>query len=63
MLASGNVPVRYLKLPGGFQGTDETVRIMSDLATGKWGSRSPKIRALARNILQQYGVREKDYTG
>ena len=60
-LASGNVPVQYRELPGGFRGTDATVKIMAQLAMGKYGARSPKIRAAALNIINQAGVREKDY--
>lgn len=60
-LASGNVPVQYQMLAGGFVGTDQTVAKMRDLATGRWGSRSPKIRALAINILRQAGIPEKNY--
>lgn len=59
MLATGNVPVQYKELPGGFRGTDETVKIMSKIAMGKWGTRSAKIRALALNIIRN--VPEKDY--
>jgi len=61
MLASGNVPVQFATLPSGFRGTDETVRLMSGLSHGRWGARSPKIRALAINILRQRGVPEKKY--
>lgn len=61
MLATGNVPVTYKVLPGGFKGTDETVKIMCQLAMGRYGARSPKIRALAANIIKQAGIREKDY--
>lgn len=60
-LASGNVPVKYKELPGGFRGTDATVKEMSRVAMSKYGSRSPKIRALACNIIRQAGIREKDY--
>lgn len=63
MLANGDVPVRYAMLSGGFAGTDQTVAMMSKLATGQWGSRSPKIRALAINILKRAGVPDKDYVG
>lgn len=61
MLASGNVPVQFLNVPSGFRGTDETVRLMSQLSHGRWGSRSPKIRALAINILKQRRIPEKNY--
>jgi hypothetical protein len=62
-LATGAVPVRYETLAGGFLGTDQTVARMSAAAMGKYGSKSPKIRALARNIIVQAGVPEKDYEG
>ena len=60
VLANGNVPVSFQTLPGGFQGTDDTVAQMQALATGPWGSRSPKIHALALNILTAAQVAEKD---
>lgn len=61
MLASGNVPVQYMNVPSGFRGTDETVRLMSQLSHGRWGARSPKIRALAINILRAKNVAQKNY--
>ncbi len=61
MLASGNVPAQYALLADGFRGTDQTVEIMRRLTTGAWGMRSPKIRALAINILREYRVPEKAY--
>jgi hypothetical protein len=60
-LASGNVPVEYRLLADGFRGTDATVELMRQLTTGQYGTRSPKIRALAINILKQARVPEKDY--
>jgi hypothetical protein len=60
-LASGNVPVEYRLLEDGFRGTDSTVELMRQLTTGQYGSRSPKIRALAINILKQARVPEKNY--
>jgi hypothetical protein len=63
VLANGNVPAQYQTLPGGCQGTDDTVALMQQLCTGQWGSRSPKIHALALNIVRAAGVDEKDYTG
>lgn len=62
-LASGNVPVKYEVLPGGFHGTDATVLRMARASMGKYGARSPRIRALARNIIHNAGIREKDYEG
>ncbi len=61
MLASGNVPVLYLLLSDGFRGTDQTVDIMRKITTGSYGMRSPRIRALAINILRGAGVPEKAY--
>jgi hypothetical protein len=61
MLAAGNVPIQYRQLPAGFKGTDDTAALMCQLAMGIYGARSPKIRALARNILVQKRVPEKDY--
>ena len=63
MLANGNVPISYSMLSGGFAGTYQTVAEMTKLTTGQWGSRSPKIRALAINILRQAGIPGKDYVG
>lgn len=63
MLANGNVPVQFQTLSGGWQGTDQTVALMQQLCTSQWGSRSPKIHALALNIVTQAGVAAKDYTG
>jgi hypothetical protein len=34
---------------------------MREMSMGKWGARSPKVRALAINILRKSGVPEKDY--
>jgi len=62
-LATGNTPVQYMVLSGGFQGTDETVSIMSQLAMGVYGSRSPKIADLALKIVRAANVPEKDYAG
>jgi len=50
-----------MNLSGGFRGTDETVRLMSKMAMGRYGARSPKIRALAINILREAKVPEKNY--
>ncbi len=60
-LASGNVPVEYLVLSGGFQGTDQTVALMRQMAMGQYGSRSTKIRAKAINIIKDAGAPEKNY--
>jgi len=60
-LASGNVPVSYMVLSGGKAGTDQTVALMSKLAMGIYGARSPKIRALAINILVATKTPQKQY--
>ena len=52
-----------MTLSGGFDGTDQTVAIMSKLAMGQWGARSPKVRALAINVLTAAGIGSKDYEG
>lgn len=52
----------YKTLPGGWAGTDATVALMSQIAMGKYGARSPKIRATAINIINQAGVPNKDDT-
>jgi len=56
------VPVRFMTLSGGFQGTDQTVALMSQLAMGPYGARSPKIQASAVKILKAAQVAPKDYT-
>ncbi len=61
MPVSGSVPVTYSVLSDGIRGTDETVQMMTKLAMGIYGARSPKIRALAINILTRAGVPEKKY--
>jgi hypothetical protein len=63
VLVNGKVPVQFQTLSGGFQGTDQTVALMQQYAMGQWGSRSPRIRALALNIVTNAGVPEKDYVG
>ena len=55
------VPVQFMTLSGGFKGTDQTVEIMSQLAMGPYGARSPKIQASAVKILRAAGVQPKDY--
>jgi len=56
------VPVRFMTLSGGFVGTDQTVALMSQLAMGPYGARSPKIQASAVKILKAAQVAPKDYT-
>lgn len=61
MPVSGNVPITRTKLPPGVPGTDATVSAMSSVAMGVFGAKSPKIRALAIDILRAAQVPEKDY--
>lgn len=60
---SGDVLVSRSVLPEGEAGVDATVLRMAQLAHSQWGSKSPKIRALAMNIIQKARVTEKDYYG
>lgn len=60
---SGDVPVARSVLPEGEAGVDATVLRMTQLAHSEWGAKSPKIRALAMNIIKQARVPEKDYYG
>lgn len=60
---SGDVPVSRSVLPEGEAGVDVTVRRMAELAHSQWGSKSPKIRALAMNIINKARVPQKDYYG
>lgn len=60
---SGDVPVSRSVLPEGEAGVDTTVREMARLAYSQWGSKSPKIRALAMNIINRARVPQKDYYG
>src|SRR6056297_1512306 len=63
-LADGNVPVRRTVLPtDALAATDQTVAEMMNVAEGDYGMRSPRIRALAINIVREANVREKDYYG
>ncbi len=51
-LASGDIDVSYGALPEGQDASvDATVKLMSEMAKGKFGARSPKIRAAAINII------------
>lgn len=62
--ANGNVPVERSVLPeDALLATDTTVQRMMELAEGEYGMRSPRIRALAINIVRDAKVREKDYYG
>jgi len=62
MPATGRVPIQYAELADGPDGTDQTVAVMCQVAMGRYGARSPRIRALARNIIEKAGAPEKDYT-
>lgn len=62
--ANGNVRVQRTVLPeDALAATDQTVAAMMQVAEGDYGMRSPKIRALAINIVRKAGVKEKDYYG
>ena len=61
MPVSGNVPITRTKLPPGVPGTDQTVSAMSSVAMGVYGAKSPRIRALAIDILRDAQVPEKNY--
>jgi hypothetical protein len=63
MPVNGNVPVVRSVLPAGDAGVDATVRKMADLAFGKYGAKSAKIRALAIDIIERARVEAKDYYG
>ena len=63
-LASGDINAEYSVLPEGQDASvDATVNLMSEMAKGKWGARSPKVRALAINIINKANVPDKDYFG
>ncbi len=73
-LASGDIDVTYSNLPEGQDASvDATVALMSEMAKGKFGARSPKIRAAAINIINgidpitgariDMPVADKDYFG
>jgi hypothetical protein len=50
-------------LSPGRRGTAETVAIMADLAMGRWGAQSERIRDLAVGIVRGAGIDAKDYRG
>lgn len=51
-LATGDIDVTYGTLPEGTDASvDKTVELMQEMAKGKFGARSPKIRAAALNII------------
>lgn len=51
-LATGDIDVTYGNLPVGQDASvDATVQYMAEMAKGKFGARSPKIRAAAINII------------
>lgn len=63
-LADGNVPVERYKLPASqMAAVDATVEKMQEIAHSQYGSKSPKVRATAINIIRQAKVAEKDYYG
>jgi hypothetical protein len=52
-LADGDINADYSVLPeGGTNAVDATVQHMVEMASGKWGRESPKIRAAAINIIR-----------
>jgi hypothetical protein len=52
-LADGDINADYSVLPeGGTNAVDATVQHMVEMAAGKWGRESPKIRAAAINIIR-----------
>lgn len=61
MPVNGNIPVARSKLPPGDAGVDRTVQKMVEVAMGKYGAKSPKVRALAIDIVRNAGVPEKEY--
>jgi hypothetical protein len=61
MPVNGNIPVARSKLPPGDAGVDRTVQKMVEVARGKYGAKSPKVRALAIDIVRNAGVPEKEY--
>jgi hypothetical protein len=62
-LADGDIDAERSLLSDGEAGVDETVARMAEMAKGVYGARSPKIRALAINIINKAGVGNKDYYG
>jgi hypothetical protein len=73
-LADGDINADYSVLPeGGTNAVDATVQHMVEMAAGKWGRESPKIRAAAINLIrgldpitgQRFAsqVASKDYWG
>jgi hypothetical protein len=63
MPVNGQVPVQRSVLPAGEAGVDATVMKMVEMAKGRYGAKSAKIRALAIDILNAARVPEKDYYG
>jgi hypothetical protein len=62
--ANGNITIqRGMLSDDPLRATDQTVATMMKVAEGPFGMRSPKIRALAINIVRSAGVAEKDYYG
>lgn len=63
MLSTGNIPTNRTTLASGDAGTDQTVSAMRSCAMGIYGAKSPKIREFALKILNDVGVKNKDYRG
>lgn len=60
-LAATNV--ERIALPSGPSGTDATIQAMAKAAMGDFGASSPKIIALARKIIREARVPERDQQG
>jgi len=43
-------PVKYVRIPGGEQGTVATLKVMKQVVLGPWGHRNPEVVELARMI-------------
>lgn len=60
----GDIQVERSVLPEDpMQATDATVHKVVEVAMGRYGARSAKIRALAINLMNDAGVADKDYYG
>lgn len=60
----GDIQVERSVLPEDpMQATDATVHKVVEIAMGRYGARSAKIRALAINLMNDAGVADKDYFG
>lgn len=64
MRVMGDINVERSVLPEDpMQATDATVHKVVEIAMGRYGARSAKIRALAINLMNDAGVADKDYYG